>query len=107
MNRLPVSALILAVAVGIAALGGDNLAPRGTSAAGPQGSPAASQPAPTSASTPVTYVGQVTLEPSRGPAGTEVTITGTGLDPNAQLTVNWNTVRGAWVLKGEANEEFH
>ena len=107
MNRLPVSALILAVAVVIAALVGYNLAPRGTSAAGPQGSPAASQPAPTSASTPVTYVGQVTLEPSRGPAGTEVTITGTGLDPNAQLTVNWNTVRGAWVLKGEANEEFH
>jgi hypothetical protein len=44
MNRMPIIALIFAVAVVIAALVGYNLAPRGASAAGPQGSPAASQP---------------------------------------------------------------
>jgi hypothetical protein len=61
----------------------------------------------TPAPTRVTYVGSVALEPIRGPAGTEVTITGTGLEANAELEIKWNTVRGSWILKGEADEEFH
>ena len=108
MSRVPVWTLVVAVAIVSAALT-YGLAPRGTptAAIGAQGSPAASQSAVTPGPTLVNYVGQVALDPSRGPAGTEVTITGTGLDPNADLTINWNTVRGTWVLKGDAREEFH
>lgn len=108
MNRLLVVPLVIAVAI-VSAAATYSLAPRGTpsSAVGAPGSPVASQAAATPEPTLVNYVGQVALNPSRGPAGTEVTITGTGLDPDAELTVNWNTVRGSWVLKGDANEEFH
>ena len=109
MKRLPVGPAIIAIAIVTAALI-YSLAPRGTSspAAGAEGTPAATQQGATEPEpTLVNYVGEVLLEPSRGPAGTEVTITGSGLDPNAQLAVIWNTVRGSWVLKGDANEEFH
>jgi hypothetical protein len=108
MNRLPVGPLVIAVAIVTAAVI-YSLAPRNTQspAAGAQPSAAASQPAAEPEPTLVNYVGRVSLEPSRGAAGTEVTITGTGLDAEAELSVRWNTVRGAWVLKGEANEEFH
>lgn len=68
--------------------------------AGPTGSAA---PAPS----PVDYVGKVALAPARGPAGTRVTMTGSGFDPNVELAVAWQSVRGSWILKGEASEEFH
>lgn len=108
MRRVPLWTLVIAVAIVSAALT-YSLAPRGTPtlAVGAQASPTASQPAVTPEPTLVNYVGRVTLDPSRGPAGTEVTITGTGLDPDAELTINWNTVRGSWVVKGDAREEFH
>jgi len=108
MNRLPIGPVIIAVGIVTAALI-YSLVPRGLAspATGAGNSPGASQPAATSAPTFVTYVGQVTLEPSRGPAGTEVTITGTALDPNAELQIIWNTFRGSWLLEGDANEEFH
>jgi hypothetical protein len=108
MNRLSIGALVVAVAIASAALT-YSLAPRGSSpaAVGAAGSPAPSQSPAAPEPTLVNYVGQVKLEPARGPAGTQVTITGSGLDANAELAVVWNTVRGSWVLKGEANEEFH
>jgi hypothetical protein len=69
----------------------------------PAASIAATSPAPTY----VTYVGSVSLDPVRGPAGTQVTMTGTGFEAEDELSIMWNTVRGSWVLKGEASEEFH
>jgi hypothetical protein len=56
---------------------------------------------------PFTYVGSVELSPSKGVAGTEVTMTGAGFEPGAELGITWNTVAGSWVLEGAANEEFH
>jgi hypothetical protein len=107
MKRLPVGPLVIAIAIVTAALI-YSLAPRGAPnpAIGAQGSPAASQATSSAEPTLITYVGQVSLVPSRGVAGTEVTITGTGLDPNAELAVIWNTVQGEWLLGGEANEQF-
>jgi hypothetical protein len=98
---------MIAIAIVTAALV-YSLVPRGapTSVVGAQGSPAASHAEATAEPTLVTYVGQVALTPSRGPAGTEVRITGTGLDPNAELAVTWNTVHGKWLLGGDANEQF-
>jgi hypothetical protein len=109
MQRFPVGPAIVAVGIVTAAL---------IVTSGPRGAPAPAvgaepsvptSPAETSAPAPtmVTYVGSVTLEPHKGPAGTEVTITGTGLDADAELSIMWNTVRGSWLLEGEANEEFH
>lgn len=108
MKRLPAGSLVIAVAIVTAAVV-YSLAPRGNQlpAVGAQGSPAASQAVSNPEPTIVNYVGEVSLDPARGPAGTDVTITGTGLDPNAELSVKWNTVQGQWVLKGDANEEFH
>jgi hypothetical protein len=63
----------------------------------------AADPSPT----PFRYVGSVELSPSRGAAGTEVTMTGTGFGPGAELDLTWNTVKGHWILEGTANEEFH
>lgn len=107
MKRLPIGPVIIAVAIVTAALI-YSLAPRFTSspAVGAEGSPNASQQAATPAPTLVTYVGKVTLDPARGPAGTVVTMTGSGLDPDAQLAVVWNTFSGKWLLGGDANEEF-
>jgi len=55
---------------------------------------------------PITYVGEVKLTPSRGEAGTAVTIRGSGFEPGSRLAIVWNTVRGSWKLEGTANEEF-
>lgn len=108
MNRLPIGPVIIAVAIVTAALI-YSLAPRGTpnQAVGAENSPPASLQAASPEPTFVNYVGQVALDPPRGPAGTEVTISGTGLDANAELQIMWNSVRGSWLLKGDANEEFH
>lgn len=108
MNRLPVWPTMIVVAI-VSAVLTYSLTPRGTQtqAIGAEGSPAASQAAASPEPPLVTYVGKVSLEPVRGPAGTEVTITGSGFDANAELSVKWNTVHGAWVLEGDAKEEFH
>ncbi|MCL4465205.1 MAG: hypothetical protein M1389_04110 [Chloroflexi bacterium] len=52
------------------------------------------------------YVGHLSLAPDHGPAGTEVTATGTSLPANSSLSVIWNTVKGSWVLSGTVNESF-
>lgn len=57
--------------------------------------------------TPFQFVGSVELAPFKGVAGTEVTMTGSGFEPGAQLDLTWNTMKGHWVLEGAANEEFH
>ncbi|MDP3984412.1 MAG: hypothetical protein Q8Q52_05305 [Acidimicrobiia bacterium] len=56
---------------------------------------------------PTDLVGSITLAPSRGLPGTPVTVTGEGLPPAANLTLQWTTVSGKWVLEGERAEEYH
>jgi len=75
---------------------------------GAQGSPPESQGAGAASPdpSPVSYVGEVNLTPSRGEAGTAVTIRGAGFDSGSQLAIVWNTVSGSWKLEGTANEEF-
>jgi len=53
--------------------------------------------ASTTTTTPVSFVGQFSLQPSAGPAGTLVHAIGVGLPANQQLSVNWQQVIGSWV----------
>jgi hypothetical protein len=69
--------------------------------------PAEATASPAAAPSPVDYVGKVTLTPAQGPAGTRVIIAGIGFDPDAEHSITWQSVTGSWILKGEANEEFH
>ena len=43
------------------------------------------------------YVGKLSVEPKHAPAGTPVTVTGTGFPANQSLTLVWRTVKGAWM----------
>jgi hypothetical protein len=52
------------------------------------------------------FVGQVSLDPISGPAGTEVTLRGEGLTASETLSLLWSTVDGSWVLEGELSEEY-
>jgi hypothetical protein len=76
--------------------------------AGAGGSPVSSQGAMAASPgpSPVSYVGEVNLTPSRGEAGTAVAIDGSGFEPGSELTIVWNSVSGSWKLEGTANEEF-
>jgi hypothetical protein len=62
---------------------------------------AAAQAAPA-----VHYVGQMTLSPDQGTAGTTVTVHGQGMPAGARLQVVWNTASGAWKLTGTEHETF-
>lgn len=111
MNRRSISpsAVIVAVAIVVAAwiLGATPGRNGAAEAAGAVAGPGASPSTPAAESSPVDYVGKVTLTPSQGPAGTRVTIAGSNFDANSALALTWQSVRGSWILKGEANEEFH
>ncbi len=50
------------------------------------------------------FVGTLSVTPDRGPVGTRVTLTGTGLPPNAALDLVWTTVEADWVLEQENGE---
>lgn len=52
------------------------------------------------------FVGSMSVEPSSGPAGTEVTVRGEGLPPSETLELGWTTASGSWVLNGELSEEY-
>jgi len=56
---------------------------------------------------PAAFVGRIALTPDHGPAGTLVTLTGSGLPASAALDLVWHTVTGSWVLRGANREEFH
>lgn len=71
----------------------------------PAATPAAAAEVKTAAR--VEYVGKMSLEPKTGPAGTRVTVTGSGLPANKEFQVVWNTARGSWILKGKYQNEFH
>lgn len=74
--------------------------------------PASAAPATQTAASPsataqaVHYRGAFELQPDEGVAGTAVRAIGNGFTAGAQLTINWNTVEGSWVLTGSAHESF-
>ena len=70
--------------------------------------PKAAQPpkAPVQATTSVKYVGQFSVTPSAGLAGTTVKATGNGFDPNSELQIVWQAFHGSWKVNDEAGE-FH
>lgn len=53
------------------------------------------------------FVGSISVEPSSGPAGTEVTVRGDGMPESETLQLGWSTASGSWVLQGELSEEYH
>jgi hypothetical protein len=55
---------------------------------------------------PFRYVGSVELAPTRGEAGTEVVMSGEGMEPGSELEIVWHSVEGRWLLEGTANESF-
>jgi hypothetical protein len=61
---------------------------------------------PSGLETETDFVGSIALEPDQGLPGTEVTVTGVGLPPSSELTLQWNTVAGRWVIEGERGEEY-
>lgn len=46
------------------------------------------------------YVGNLTVTPDHGPAGTPVKVTATGLPPGERFDLVWRTVKGSWKIKG-------
>jgi hypothetical protein len=46
--------------------------------------------------TEVKYAGKFSLQPSKGKAGTVVSATGSGLDPDSQLDIVWQGFQGSW-----------
>lgn len=52
--------------------------------------------------TPAT-MGSLTVTPDQGVSGTPVTLTGTGLEANASLTLTWSTASATWVADVEPN----
>lgn len=53
------------------------------------------------------FVGSISVQPSSGPAGTEVTVRGEGLPASQKLELAWSTAAGSWVLQGDLSEEYH
>jgi hypothetical protein len=56
---------------------------------------------------PIELTGTMTLEPTNGVVGSSFEIEAEGLAPDTEMTVEWITADGAWVLQGERNEEYH
>lgn len=115
MARIRVRPLLAFLLLGVL-LAGCTATPPARAPLPPASTPAvapapASQPASAvarpEAPAPVPFVGKLTAEPNNGVPGTQVTVRGTELPANADLQLNWNTVKGSWVLKGERKEEFH
>lgn len=53
------------------------------------------------------FVGSISVQPSSGPAGTRVTVTGEGLPEARDLELAWSTASGSWVVQGDLSEEYH
>lgn len=50
------------------------------------------------------FVGQLSLEPERGPVGTPVRVRGEGLPADEEFDLVWHTVKGSWKVDGA---EYH
>jgi hypothetical protein len=55
---------------------------------------------------PVDFVGAMEVTPKRGPAGTEVAVTGTELPANDVFDLTWFSADCDWVLEGGQNEDY-
>jgi hypothetical protein len=62
--------------------------------------------APLPATTSVKYVGQFSVTPSAGLAGTTVKAAGNGFDPNSELQIVWQGFQGSWKVNTD-NGTFH
>lgn len=69
--------------------------------------PAASVAAAAVQERPVDLAGSMELDPSSGIPGTDVSVRGEGLPAGESFDVLWGAAQCHWVLKGEANEEYH
>ncbi len=61
--------------------------------------PQAFGPAMPPAETAGGFVGSLAVSPAHGPAGAEVTVTGSGLPPGETFDLVWRTVEGRWLLE--------
>lgn len=101
----------LAIALAATALVAAACAPqaRPAPAAEPPGAaqstaPAAPAPTPTASPQVLEITGRFALEPMRGPWGTKVTATASGLKPATQYDLIWTTVEGSWKLSADRSE---
>jgi hypothetical protein len=62
--------------------------------------------APAPAATTVKYVGQFSVTPSAGVAGTTVKAAGNGFDPNSELKIVWQAFSGSWNVSRD-DGTFH
>ena len=62
--------------------------------------------APAPATTSVKYVGQFSVTPAAGLAGTTVKAAGSGFDPNSELQIVWQGVNGSWNVNKD-DGTFH
>ncbi len=107
MNARRLPAIATAVLVGLVAVAcASASAQPAPTPASPTQTPAAAAQAPATTAQPVKYTGSFSLSPQHAPAGATVTATGTGMAPNAQLDLVWNTVKGSWKLEGKYKESF-
>lgn len=119
MAGVAILALVLSACV-MPGVGGQKVAtppvttqPQAPAAPSALGSQAPAQLAATQAATPASvpveakYVGQMSLHPERGAAGTRTTARGTGLPANTTMNLLWYTVKGSWDIRGEEQEEYH
>lgn len=60
--------------------------------------PSAAASAAAAVSKPIELVGKFAVLPARGPLGTSVTATASGLRPQAKYEIVWTTVTGSWKL---------
>jgi hypothetical protein len=63
------------------------------------------QPAATPTTTQTAYVGQFSLNPTKGNAGTVVQAAGAGFGPNEKLDIIWQGFQGSWQTNSAG--EFH
>jgi hypothetical protein len=73
------------------------------------GSAAAYRPAELGQEVPLTepaggYVGELKVQPERGPAGTPLTVTGQGFPASQEFDLVWRTVKGRWKV---TSAEYH
>ncbi len=55
----------------------------------------------------IQFVGSVSVEPQRAPAGSLVTVSGAGFPSGGRFHLVWHTVEGSYDIQGDYSEEYH